>query len=103
MSKRSISIERLEIRLKGISPQLARSSVSGLGRDLLGQLASLQSLSSGRRAIKIDGIDAGTYRLPGETAPSELRRVIARRIAASVEPKLKQRAAERELSPCHIS
>lgn len=89
MSKRSIRIERLEIRLKGISPQSARSAVSGLGRDLVGELASLQSLSGGKRAIKIGRMDTSTYRLPGETAPSELRRVIARRIAASVEPKLK--------------
>jgi hypothetical protein len=89
MSKRSISIERLEIRLKGISPQSARSAVSGLGQDLLGQLASLQSPSGGKRAIKIGRIDTGAFRLPGEIAPSELRRLIARRIAASVEPKLK--------------
>ncbi len=77
------------MRLKGLSPQSARAAASGLGQDLLGQLASLQSLSGSRRTIKISGIDAGTLRLPGETSPSELRRVIARRIAASIEPKLK--------------
>jgi hypothetical protein len=89
MSKRSIQIERLEIRLKGVAPQSARAVASHLGTDLLGQLSQLPTLSGGRRVVKIGHLDAGTFRLSGETAPSELRHQIARSVAASIKSKLK--------------
>ncbi len=98
MSKQSIQIERLEIRLKGISPESARAAVSDLGRDLAGRLAWPRNLPGGRRAVRIGRIEAGMFRLPGESAPSELRRVVAQRIAAAIEAKLKWGDVERSLS-----
>ncbi len=89
MSKQNVRIERLEIRLKGISPQAARAAVSDLGRELASRLAGPRNLPDGNRAVKISRIEAGVFRLSGDTTPSELRRAIARRIAASIEPKLK--------------
>ncbi len=89
MSKQSIQIERLEVRLKGISPQSARAAVSDLGRDLAGRLAWPRNLPDGRRAVNIAKIEGGMVRLTAETPPLELRRVIARRIAASIAAKLK--------------
>ena len=89
MSKQIINIERLEIRLRGISPELARSAVRGLGQTLLGELSPAQNLSGDKRAIKIGNIDPGTVHLAAGTRPNELRSAIAGSIAASIKSKLK--------------
>jgi hypothetical protein len=83
MSKRSVGIERLEVRLKGIAAESARTAMGGLASELLGQLARQES--SGRERIgNVDHLDSGTVRLPSEATPSELRRTIASRIAVSI-------------------
>jgi hypothetical protein len=87
MSKRSISIDRLEIRLKGISAETARAATNDLGRDILGQLSSLRNPAGGIRAV--NKVDAGTVQLAGETRASELRNMIARKVAASIKSKMK--------------
>ena len=87
MSKRSISIDRLEIRLKGISAETARAATNDLGRDILGQLASQRNLAGGVRAVK--KVDAGTVQLSGETRANDLRSMIARKVAASIKSKMK--------------
>jgi hypothetical protein len=82
MSKRSIEIDRLEIRLKGVSPESARAAVGDLGRDVLGQLAQ-----QGQRPAPtgtIDRVDAGSARLTSGATPSELRETIAGRIVRSI-------------------
>lgn len=89
MSKRSITIDRLDIRLKGVSPQSARAAVGDLGRELLGQLATPRDLPGRQRTGKIDYVDSGTVQLASGTAPSELRRTIAGSIAVSINSKLK--------------
>ncbi|HKC63780.1 MAG TPA: hypothetical protein VKB86_09085 [Pyrinomonadaceae bacterium] len=86
MGKRSIKIERLEVHLKGVEPHLARAATHDLGRDLLGHLASL---SIGGRLVRIGSIDAGAHRLAGRNSASELRNIIARKVVASIESKLK--------------
>ena len=58
MSKRTIEIERLEIRLNGITPESARAAAGGLGRELLDQLAGLQSKGDGRTGIFADAFGA---------------------------------------------
>jgi hypothetical protein len=87
MSKRSISIDRLEIRLKGISAETARAATNDLGRDILGQLASQGNRAGGIRAV--NKVDAGTVQLSGETRAGELRNMIARKVAASIKSKMK--------------
>lgn len=89
MAKQSINIERLQIRLKGVSPESARAAVHDLGRELLGQLSTAQSLSGVKRAGKIDHLDSGTFQLSAGTAPAELRSEIASRIADAIKSKLK--------------
>ena len=86
MNKRTIEIERLEIRLNGITPESARAAAGGLGRELLDQLAGLQSKGDGRTG-RIDRLDAGTVRLASSPTPSELRRTIAASAAASITPR----------------
>ena len=91
MSKRRISVERLEIRLKGISPQRARAAVDGLGHQLLGRLAEARpGLSGGGRSIKVGRIDAGTFRTSAGTSASDLQTLIARKIAAAIDEQIKR-------------
>ena len=84
MSKRRIDIDRLEIRLLGVSAESARAAVGDLGRELMGQLAAPRQGPGGQRTGSIDRVDSGTVHLPSSATPSELRRTIAGRVAASI-------------------
>jgi hypothetical protein len=92
---RRINIDRLEIRLTGISPQSARAAVGDLGRDLQRQLA-LSPVPGGRKgAVRIGGIDSGTVQLSEGTSPAELRGAIAQRLTGSISAKLKTQVNKR--------
>lgn len=95
MSKQSININRLEIRLTGVSPQAARAAASGLGRDLLQRLALLPVPKDRNRAVQIGVIDSGTLQLSEGTRPAELRGAIAQRITGSIQAKLKSQVNKR--------
>jgi hypothetical protein len=84
MSKRRIDIDRLEIRLKGVSAESARAAAGGLGRELIGQLAASRQGSGGQRTDTIGHVDSGTVHPAFGSSPSELRRAIAGRIAVSI-------------------
>ena len=84
MSSRRIEIERLEIRLKSVSPASARAAMDGLGRELAGTLAAATSMARHERIGRIGAIDSGAVRLAAGASPSELRTAIARRVAASI-------------------
>jgi hypothetical protein len=83
VSKRNIEIDRLEIRLKGVTPESARAALGDLGNELLGQLARQQGRGRERNG-SIDHVDSGTVRLTSGATPSELRKTIASRIAVSI-------------------
>jgi hypothetical protein len=87
MSRRTIRIERLEIRLKGVAPEAARAAAGHLGADLLGQLNELPALG-GRRVVNISRLDAGTLRVSGASAPGLLRQQLARAVAATIRSKI---------------
>lgn len=95
MSRRSIQIERLEIRLKGVSPQAARAAAGHLGADVLSQLDDLPHLlphlAGHRRAagtVNINRLDAGTLRLTGTASAGALRQMIARAVASAIRSKI---------------
>lgn len=85
----SIKIDRLEIRLKGISSRMARLSVAGLGHELQKQLAKHSGLLKEKHTININKIDSGALKTSKATNYSDLRRVIAGRIAGSIASKTK--------------
>jgi hypothetical protein len=91
VSKQNIKIERLEIRLKGVSAERARAAVANLGYELMHELAAARTFGrngGAGRSIRIARIDSGTTGA-GEMSPAELRRLIVRRIAASIGDKFK--------------
>ena len=91
MSKQNINIERLQIRLKGVSPQVARAAADELGSELLGRLSAPGVLHSPAIHVRSKELDAGTVRLSGATNALELRRRIAQSVVASINSKLKPR------------
>ena len=69
----TVKINRLEIHLKGISPQTARTLVSGLGHELMTQLAEQQGAQMQAAAQQAQGA-AGPEQpaLAGEAAGDEI-------------------------------
>ena len=95
MNNRSINIDRLEIRLRGISPQAARAAASELGRDLLHRLAVLPVNAGRSGAVRLDRIDSGALHLAAGTRATELRHAIAQKITGSIQSKLKSERNQR--------
>lgn len=87
MSRNNVHIDRLEIRMKGISPEAARASASGLGGEVLESLGSIANGS--KRGARIGKIDAGNLKVDGTTGSAELRQRIAQQVANSVRSRMK--------------
>lgn len=77
----SVEIKRLEIRLRGVSPEVARSAVAGLGNEVLGLLAERSGEGAAR---KVGSIELGRLETARGASPSELRRAIAARVVGSI-------------------
>jgi hypothetical protein len=87
--KVEVNIDRLEIRLKGISAHTAQAAVKQLGSRLLKQLARDETFAKARPGPGIETLDAGTIKLQsGESKnPSGLRDRIVSGIVKSVGTK----------------
>jgi hypothetical protein len=83
VSKQNINIERLEIRLRGVSPELVRSAVRGFGKELLEQLTPTGSAGTNR----IDRVDSGTLQIARGTRQVEVSCRMAKHVAASIRVK----------------
>jgi hypothetical protein len=90
--KNVIKIDRLNIRLKGISSHTAQLAVNGLGSELLHQLARQRALPRQEQAgtAKINTIDAGAFAMPtnGNTNAPVLQRKLAAGIVDAVAAKV---------------
>jgi hypothetical protein len=80
----SVKIDRLEVRLKGISPEVARSAAASLGTEVLGQLSKRSGPLRNEPATTISRIDLGTLETERDTGSSDLRRTIAARVVKSI-------------------
>jgi hypothetical protein len=79
---KSVKVDRLEIRLKCISPEVARSAAAGLGNEVLGQLSERpRPLPKGKT---IGRIDLGTIVTVRGRGSSDLRRAIAAKVVESI-------------------
>jgi hypothetical protein len=83
MRNTKISIDRLNIRLKGVSAPEARESLKDLGGELLKQLAQRQELR-GTGTAKIGTVDAGIVQAGGNAGGPGLQRHIAARLADTI-------------------
>ena len=81
---KSVKVDRLEIRLKGISPEVARSAAAGLGNEVLGQLSERSGPSRKKPTKTISRIDLGTLETVRGTGSSDLRRAIAAKVVESI-------------------
>jgi hypothetical protein len=89
MSKQQIKIDSLEIRLRNISPEVARAAVNGLGQTLLDQLSSPRELLGGKRTVNIGRIKPDTLRVANGARPNELQSALGKGIATAIRSKLK--------------
>lgn len=87
MNMADIIIDKLEIRLRGISPQVARASIEGMGDTLLEHLAD-QYNPSGKRELNISKIDSGILKVRKETSPLDMKKMISSRVAESIASKI---------------
>jgi len=82
-------VDKFNIRLKNISPQLARGLVDGLGQGLLNELTNstqlLISSNHKKRNMKIDKMDLGSLKYQSSNQNSlDLQKLIVNRIGHSL-------------------
>lgn len=82
MSK--IRIDRLEIRLKGVSAQTARDLTTGLGAEIVRQLSGREAWPRNGGATHIDEIHVPPIRSFERNSPSTLRRMIGDSVAGAI-------------------
>lgn len=84
-----INIDRLDIRLKGVSAHTARAAVNQLGSHLLNQLARDEKFAAAKRGTRIETLDAGTIKLQSSESknPNGLRDRIVSGIVKTVNTK----------------
>jgi hypothetical protein len=92
VNSRNVHIDRLEIRLRGVSAEAARASTEGLGRALLEELAGRTAPAPHvpRQADGgTEGVRQSTSRGEEAGGANALRHLIAREVAATVRERLK--------------
>lgn len=87
---KKVRIDRLHIQLKGVSAEVARSVMGGLGREVIAQLAKESRLSSVVPNQRLKTLDAGRVDHSGEDSPAGLRTTIATAVADSISSGTKQ-------------
>ena len=81
-----VSIDRVNIRLRGVSAPVAQAAVKQLGSCLLQRMARDEAFINGQRKGRIDSLDAGSVNLQGAECkdPVGLRDRIAAGIVNAV-------------------
>lgn len=79
-----VRINRLEIRLKGVSFVDAHSLANTLANELLRQFADQRDMLTNRRTVRLERITPGTFRISGGQRVSDLQRTIAGSIVRSI-------------------
>lgn len=87
MDSHEISINRIDLRSRGISPEVARSAVDGLGREVMQNLAQQGLVNPGQK-IDLGNLNLGSLKLTYVRDASELRREIARVITREIAARM---------------
>ena len=86
-----IRIDRIEVRLRGVSPGFVRALSEGLGNEVLEQLIRERLFLNEKPGGKINRIDPDTLKISMHESPSDLRRMIAGRIVESISTQNRQK------------
>ena len=99
MKMAGIRIDRIEIRLRSLSPELVRSACEGLGKEILEQLVAKRLFLNEKSGLSINRIAPDTLKIGGDNDPSDLRRIIAGRIAESVSAQKRRKTSGKGGTP----
>ena len=90
MTRTEIKIDRIQIRGKRISPPVARAAASGLGQELLQELAGHRGNFSSRRAVQIDRLDLGIVKVSRRGDVGQVKTAIAAAVARAIAARSHQ-------------
>jgi hypothetical protein len=84
MNRSGIRIDKLDIRMRGVSSQAARASIDGLGKGLLEEITKQHDGNNmnSKYHVKINSVDLGNIKTGKDTSPSEIRSMIVDNISS---------------------
>ena len=88
-SDRSVQIDRLSVRVRGVHGATAREAAAGLGADLAGRLADTLPLGP-RREVAIGDLALRPVRLPSGAGAAGLRSAVAAEVAGAIVRRLSE-------------
>lgn len=87
MDKNEISINRIDLRSRGIPPEIARSAVEGLGQEVMQNLVQQGVVNPGQM-IQLGDLKLETLSLMKVGDAREIRREIARVLTKAIAARI---------------
>ncbi len=87
MDKNEISINRIDLRSRGIPPEIARSAVEGLGQEVMQNLVQ-QGIVNPGQMIQLGDLNLETLSLRKVGDAREIRREIARVLTKAIAARI---------------
>jgi hypothetical protein len=87
MEKNEISIDRIDLRSRGIPPEIARSAVEGLGQEVMQNLVQQGVVKPGQM-IQLGDLKLETLSLRKVGDAREIRREIARVLTKAIAARI---------------
>jgi hypothetical protein len=87
MDKNEISINRIDLRSRGIPPEIARSALEGLGQEVMQNLVQQGVVSPGQR-IQLGDLNLETLSLMKVGDAREIRKEIARVLTKAIAARI---------------
>lgn len=87
MDKNEISINRIDLRTRGIPPEIARSAVEGLGQEVMQNLVQQGVVNPGQM-IQLGDLNLETLSLVKVGDATEIRREIARVLTKAIAARI---------------
>lgn len=87
MDKNEISIDRIDLRSRGIPPEIARSAVEGLGQEVMQNLVQQGVVKPGQM-IQLGDLNLETLSLRKVGDAREIRREIARVLTKAIAARI---------------
>jgi hypothetical protein len=89
-----VRLDRLHLRLKGVSSEAARAMVEGLGHHILQLVAQKEIMPGSRVSRYTAAIDAGVARSRRGSSVEHSRQMVARRVAGVIADQASGRSSE---------